>query len=113
MVLAVSPDSTRNSTWVGLARHRGRQGRPEVLADDVLDERQGEGGRVVLGEGHDRAGDDRPERGQGHGQDDHGEDEREDQELQQADDAVAAAATAAAPRDRGTGSENSGMVSVA
>ena len=79
-----------------ILRHGRGQGRAELLGDDVLDERQLERGRIVLGDAHDRVGDGRAKCGESDTQHDRGQDDREDQELQQADDAATGSSTAAA-----------------
>ena len=109
IVRAVSPGSTRNSTWAGSVDAGVVRAGPEVLGHDVLDERQLERGRVVLGDAQDRAVDHRPEGGQRDGQDDRGEDEGEDQELEQPDRPPPPDRPPRPSRPRGTGSENSGI----
>ena len=86
-----------------LLRDRRGQRRAELLGHDVLDERQLEGRRIVVGDAHDRVGDGGPQRGQRDRQDDHREDEGEDQELEQPDDAAAGTPAAATARGHGLG----------
>ena len=96
MVLAVSPAATTNWTCVASVETGVVRASPEVLGHDVLDERELERGRVVVGDAHDGVGDHRPEHGQGDSEHDRRQDEREDEELQEADQATAATATATA-----------------